>query len=138
MFVKLLNENATLPKYADDGAIGMDLYASEDVTIWPFMQKMVSTGIAVELPKGVYFRVAPRSGLAVKNSIHVMAGVVDPSYRGEIKIILRNFGFLQFKVKKGDRIAQGILEQAKISQPKVVSELSASNRGENGIGSTGA
>ena len=137
MKVKLLNKDGKLPTYADDGAIGMDLYAAEDATIWPFMQKMVSTGIAVELPDKVYFRVAPRSGLAYKNSIHVMAGVVDPSYRGEIKIILRNFGFWPFKIKKGDRIAQGILENAIISYPFWVETLSDSKRGKAGFGSTG-
>jgi len=137
MKVKLLTSNAKVPTYADDGSVGMDLYSTEDVTIWPFMQKMVSTGIAVELPKGVYFRVAPRSGLAVKNSIHTMAGVVDPSYRGEVKVILRNFSFKRLKIKAGDRIAQGILEQVKTPKIQVVDELSGTSRGEGGFGSTG-
>lgn len=135
--IKFLNDNAILPKYADNGAIGMDFYSSESGIVWPFTQKMISTGIACEIPNGTYLRVAPRSGLALKKSLHVMAGVVDPSYRGEIKVIIRNFGWWPYTFNKGDRIAQGILENAIIDEIQQVNELSDTSRKENGFGSTG-
>lgn len=137
MKVKLNDVNAKLPKYSDDGASGMDFYSAQSGIIWPFTQKMISTGVYCELPEGVYLRMAPRSGLAVKNSIHVMAGVIDPNYRGEIKIILRNLGFKPYKFSVGDRIAQGILERYLIDTIEEVETLSDTDRNENGFGSTG-
>lgn len=100
---------------------------------------MVGTGLKMAIPTGYYGRVAPRSGLAVKNFIDVGAGVIDEDYRGELKVLLFNFGDQEFTVNKGDRIAQMVLE--KYSQARLVTvaegELDSTERGVGGFGSTG-
>lgn len=98
---------------------------------------LVKTDIQIEVPTGCYGRVAPRSGLALKNSIDVGAGVIDEDYRGNVGVILFNFSDLDFDVKKGDRIAQLICER--IAYPKLVEvdTLTETVRGEGGFGSTG-
>lgn len=147
--IKLLSPNATLPKYskADDAA--MDLYASLDVTI-PYdidinsnpvqlNSTLVSTHVSMAIPVGYYGRVAPRSGLSCKG-IGVGAGVVDAGYRGHIKVLLINNGAEDFKVSKGDRIAQLIITKiADNPQLQLITdgELPESDRGDDGFGSTG-
>ncbi|RCN31640.1 deoxyuridine 5'-triphosphate nucleotidohydrolase, domain protein [Ancylostoma caninum] len=97
----------------------------------------VSTGLQVELPYGYYGRVAPRSGLAAKNFIDVGAGVVDSDYRGELKVLLFNFGSTDFEVKKGDRIAQLICERIAHCTFMQCESLTDTTRGAGGFGSTG-
>ena len=91
--VKKLRYNARLPTRGSDGSVGYDLYSSEDATV-PCQagRALVSTGIALSIPDGLYGRVAPRSGLAVKHCINVGAGVIDPDYTGEVKVVLFNHG----------------------------------------------
>lgn len=98
---------------------------------------LVSTGIAVKISEGYYGRVASRSGLAVKSHLEVGAGVIDSDYRGEVKVLLRNLGSQPFEVKKGDRIAQLILEKIITPDPLEVKDLDDTARGEGGFGSTG-
>jgi dUTP pyrophosphatase len=98
---------------------------------------MVSTGIAIGIPNGTYGRVAPRSGLAAKHGIDVGAGVIDPDYTGEVKVILFNNSDNDFEIKKGDRIAQLILEKVLTPEIKELGELAKTLRGEGGFGSTG-
>ena len=88
-FVKL-NNLAIVPSRQKTGDAGYDLYATESVRIKPMSRALVSTGLSIEVPQGYYARIAPRSGLAVKNGIDVLAGVVDSSYRGEVKVVLMN------------------------------------------------
>jgi deoxyuridine 5'-triphosphate nucleotidohydrolase len=88
-FVKL-NNLAVTPTRQKTGDAGYDLYATESVRIKPMSRALVSTGLSIEVPQGYYARIAPRSGLAVKNGIDVLAGVVDSSYRGEVKVVLMN------------------------------------------------
>jgi dUTP pyrophosphatase len=141
--VKRLTPTAKLPTRGSAQAIGLDLYA--DVTeargaieIRPGYRALVSTGIVIALPPGYYGRVAPRSGLALKQGIDVMAGVIDEDYRGEIHALLLNTNQWEtFWVKPGDRIAQLILERADIMPVVDVDELDATVRGANGYGSTG-
>ena len=138
--VKLLNEDAQLPKYGSSYAAGMDLYSSIDVSIPSHSTKIVNTGISIqwkgENDSEYYFRIAPRSGLSVKG-IFVNAGVVDFDYRGEIKVVLFNSTNEDFQIVKGDRIAQGILER--INRPNIIKidELNETERGISGFGSTG-
>lgn len=132
--------NAQIPRRAESGAAGFDLCSVETVTIEPNAQAMIDTGIVIECPQDCYARIAPRSGLAAKFSIDVLAGVVDSSYRNTIRVILYNHGKLQFKVNAGDRIAQMIFE--KIYTPDLIEvgtaqELADSSRGLGGFGSTG-
>jgi dUTP pyrophosphatase len=98
---------------------------------------IVGTGITVVLPPGVYGRVAPRSGLAAKHCINVGAGVIDPDYTGEIKVILFNHGLKDFEIKKGDRIAQLILERCETPPIEEISIVEDTERGSDGFGSTG-
>jgi dUTP pyrophosphatase len=135
--VKFLNIDARTPRKADEGCAGYDIHCVDDVFIEKNARQLVSTGISVELPRYYYLRVAPRSGLSVKG-IDVGAGVIDSSYRGEIKVLLINNSGNTFFIQKGDRIAQLIMERC--SNTTIVisdEELSASERGESGFGSSG-
>ena len=99
---------------------------------------LVGTGIALSIPDGLYGRVAPRSGLAVKHCINVGAGVIDPDYTGEVKVVLFNHGTEDFEIKKGDRIAQLILEKCETPMIKEIGLLEETLRGDGGFGSTGS
>ncbi len=136
--IKLLSENAKVPFRANETDAGADLRSSEIATIAPLERKAVGTGISVEIPEGYYGRIAPRSGLAYKNGIDVLAGVLDSSYRGEIKVILFNTDKENnFEINKGDRIAQLIIEDHFNFDFEVVEDLSETKRGLGGFGSTG-
>ncbi len=135
--VKKLSENAKIPTRGSDGAVGYDLTSTDGYVILPGKRAVVSTGISVQLPPGVYGRVAPRSGLAVKNGIQVGAGVVDPDYTGEIKVVLFNHDDNPFVVKPGYRVAQLVLEKCETPEVEEVMELDQTERGEGGFGSTG-
>jgi dUTP pyrophosphatase len=137
LMVKLANADAKLPTRGSDMAAGYDMYASEDTFISVGGWKAVSTGVHMAIPTGVYGRVAPRSGLAVKNGIMVGAGVVDADYRGEVKVVLHNHGDAKFMIRKGDRIAQIVLEKHAMVSVVEKDELPASKRGDGGFGSTG-
>lgn len=136
--VRLLDGDGRLPVRSNPTDAGADLFSAESLMIHPGERATVSTSIAVEIPEGFYGRVAPRSGLASKHGVDVLAGVVDSSYRGELKVVLLNTDrHNTFHVEKGDRIAQLILE-AHFNLPIVETEsLSESGRGSGGFGSTG-
>ena len=136
--VKRLVQDATLPTRGSSGAVGYDLYSIDEVVVPPSQRALDGTGVAVILPMNVYGRVAPRSGLAVKHGIQVGAGVVDPDYRGEIKVVLFNQGDKHFEIKKGDRIAQLVLERCETPDVREVESLDETDRGSGGFGSTGA
>ncbi|CAB03175.1 dUTP diphosphatase [Caenorhabditis elegans] len=131
------NDNAQMPTYGSAEAAGADLYSAEDVTVPARGKLCVSTGIQMALPIGYYGRVAPRSGLAAKHFIDVGAGVIDSDYRGEVKVLLFNFGENDFEVKKGDRIAQLVCEQIALCTYSKVESLEVTERGAGGFGSTG-
>lgn len=133
------SDNATIPTKGSALAAGYDLYASEDTVIPAQDNGLVSTDISVVVPIGTYGRVAPRSGLAVKHGISTGAGVIDADYRGEVKVVLFNHAKKDFEVKKGDRIAQLILEKITLAEVEEITqeELTATDRGEGGFGSTG-
>lgn len=142
---KRMTPTAIAPKKGSALAAGFDFSADiglgQDVMIYPGRRALISTGIQMSMEPGTYMRIAPRSGLAFKNGIDVMAGVIDADYRGEIKILLINHGDTAFKVSHGDRIAQGIITKL-ASLPTVrhlgVDELlPETERGSNGFGSTG-
>ncbi|XP_038606668.1 deoxyuridine 5'-triphosphate nucleotidohydrolase, mitochondrial [Tachyglossus aculeatus] len=135
-FVRL-SEHATAPTRGSARAAGYDLYSAYDYSI-PAMEKaLVKTDIQISLPHGCYGRVAPRSGLAAKHFIDVGAGVIDEDYRGNVGVILFNFGKEKFEVKKGDRIAQLICERVFYPELEEVQGLDDTERGSGGFGSTG-
>lgn len=134
-----LHPDAVLPTRGSEGAIGLDLYAAENAMIDGNTVTKVRTGVAVEIPKGYYGRIAPRSGLAAKHGIVVLAGVIDDDYRGEIIVLLSAHSSAWFhSVKKGDRIAQLILERADKFTPVWADDLSNTERQNRGFGSSGA
>lgn len=135
--IKLLNNNAKIPERAHQTDAGADLFSTEDVWIFANERKVVSTGVSLEIPEGYYGRVAPRSGLAVKKGIDVLAGVIDSSYRGEIKVVLLNTDKEDFEIKKGDKIAQLIIEKHYNFDFEVVKNLESTDRGDKGFGSSG-
>ncbi|XP_048188947.1 deoxyuridine 5'-triphosphate nucleotidohydrolase, mitochondrial [Perognathus longimembris pacificus] len=135
-FVRL-SEHATAPTRGSARAAGYDLYSAYDYTIPPMEKALVKTDIQIALPSGCYGRVAPRSGLAAKHFIDVGAGVIDEDYRGNVGVILFNFGKEKFEVKKGDRIAQLICERIFYPEIEEVQVLDDTERGSGGFGSTG-
>jgi dUTP pyrophosphatase len=134
---KRLHPDALLPTRGSSRAAGLDLYAIENVTLAPGARAAVRTGLAVAVPAGFYGRVAPRSGLAVRHGIDVLAGVIDPDYRGEILCALVNHGREPFEVEKGARVAQLIVERIATPEPAWADELDETERGASGFGSTG-
>lgn len=134
--VKLLSDQASLPVMASSQAVGWDLAAADKVELAPGERKLVSLGLALELPAGCYGRIASRSSLALRG-IDVAGGVIDPDFRGEVKIILVKNGSEHLVVNSGDRVGQLVLE--KYAKVEVVSTgaLSSTQRGEGGFGSSG-
>lgn len=131
------HEDAQIPKRGSNLSAGSDLYSVLDYIIEPKTRCLISTGLKMQFPHNVYGRIAPRSGLALKNGIDVMAGVIDPDYTGEIKVLLYNSSDVKFEVQKGDRIAQIIFEQFKYPNYNEVSEITETDRSCGGFGSTG-
>jgi len=135
--VKLLSENAIMPKRGSSLSAGFDLSSSENTIIKAGERGLVKTDLSIACPPGTYARIAPRSGLAVKKFIDVGAGVVDADYRGPVGVVVFNFGVEDFTVEPGDRIAQLILEKVSMVDAMQVEELTDTVRGEGGFGSTG-
>lgn len=138
IFIKKLSDFAKIPSRGSNFAAGYDLYAAEDTVISRFNRKLVKTDISISIPNGYYGRIAPRSGLAFKNGIDVMAGVIDSDYRGNIGVILFNTdNNNDFFVKQGDRIAQIIIEKCETAIWEETNDLSNTDRNDGGFGSTG-
>jgi len=149
-----LSGSARIPFKAHPTDAGYDLFASAYAEIAPMQRVIVPTALCVAIPEGYYGRIAPRSGLAIERGIDVLAGVVDPSYRGPVGVVLINLNYKKpnsevgsyenimgdsntFKINEGDRIAQLIIEKYHSVEFEEVSELEESDRGESGFGSTG-
>lgn len=138
--IHLADINACVPIRSELGAAGYDLTSVEQKVVSAKSQCVVDTGVVLEFPSDCYARIAPRSGLAAKNSIDVMAGVIDSTYRGNIKVILFNHGANDFVINVGDRIAQLIFERIytpELQKVDSLSQLSNTVRGDGGFGSTG-
>ena len=136
--IKKLSDQAKIPTQGSKYAAGYDLYAAEEVLVNTMGRKLVKTNISISIPEGYYGRIAPRSGLAYKNGIDVLAGVIDSDYRGDIGVILFNSDHnVDFQVNVGDRIAQIIIEKCHSVNWDTVENLEASVRSEKGFGSSG-
>ena len=142
MKIKVINRSAfDLPQYETANAVGLDVRANttEAIRLAPLERAMVPTGLYVEIPEGYEIQVRPRSGLAAKYGISVAnaPGTIDPDYRGEIKVILVNLSNEVFELKPGERIAQLVVAQFTRSEWESVEQLSDTERGAGGFGSTG-
>uniref|UniRef100_A0A0A8ZTR6 Deoxyuridine 5'-triphosphate nucleotidohydrolase n=1 Tax=Arundo donax TaxID=35708 RepID=A0A0A8ZTR6_ARUDO len=135
--VKKLSTNAVLPTRGSALAAGYDLSSAVDTVVPARGKALVPTDLSVAVPEGTYARIAPRSGLALKHSIDVGAGVVDADYRGPVGVILFNHSDADFDVRPGDRIAQLIVERIATPEVAEVEDLDATVGGEGGFGSTG-
>jgi dUTP pyrophosphatase len=137
--IKKLHPDAMLPSYAhgphEDAA--MDLRALERTVLTPGAAQAVATGIAIELPRGHEAQVRPRSGLALKHSITVNFGTIDPGYRGEIRVVMFNLGLNDYIIEQGDRIAQLIVAPYDPVEWDEGNDLTDSARGAGGFGSSG-
>ena len=134
-----IHPDAVLPAYAHPSDAGMDVRSVEDLTIAPGKRALVHTGLVMLLPPMYEAQVRPRSGLALKSGVTVLntPGTIDSGYRGEVGVILANFGDADFHVRKGDKIAQIVI--APVTQPEIVetTEVDETDRGSGGFGSTG-
>ncbi|PFW41330.1 deoxyuridine 5'-triphosphate nucleotidohydrolase [Bacillus thuringiensis] len=152
-----------LPRYAKPGDSGFDLVAAEDTIIWPGETKVVPTGLCFEIPPGYEMQIRPRSGMSRKTKLRVVLGTIDSGYRGEVGVIVDNANVLckdtlhgtlitvdggfsntpglnyhgTYIIRKGDRIAQGVIAPVVTAHFVEVDELSESDRGTGGFGSTG-
>jgi dUTP pyrophosphatase len=135
--IKKLVSEAIIPARGSDGAAGYDISSVVDIVVPALGRTAVATGLAIRVPEGTYGRVAPRSGLAYKHGLDVLAGVIDEDYRGEVKVILYNTSERDYIIKKGDRIAQLILEKIVTPNVAIVLDLEDTGRGVGGFGSTG-
>lgn len=136
--VKRIHPAAKLPARGTNWSVGADLCCLEPFTLGPRERKSVPTGLILEIPPGWYGRVAPRSGLAARHGVDTLAGVVDPDFRGELMALIVNTGDSPVSFAAGDRIAQLIIERAAVCNYILVEELSETERGDGGFGSTGS
>jgi dUTP pyrophosphatase len=132
-----VGESGSLPEYSTTGAAGADLRASEAVTIAPGARTAVPTALRLQIPAGHVGLVWPRSGLAVRHGIDTLAGVVDSDYRGEVRVVLVNHGDEPFRIEKGDRIAQLLVQRVERATFAAVPTIDETDRGEGGFGSSG-
>ncbi len=135
--VKKLHPEAKIPVRKREGDAGLDLYSVEDTVLQPGEWKAIPTGVAVEIPEGYVGIIKDRSGLALKYALHCLAGVIDENYRGEVKVVIINLGKETVKLEKGSRIAQLLLVPYLKAEPIEVGDLSDTERGEEGFGSSG-
>lgn len=135
--IKKLHSNAKLPERAYPGDAGLDLFSIEDLVIKKGERATISTGIAIELPENCTGLIWDRSGLAFKHGVTGLGGVVDHSYRGEVKVCLINLGPEDYEVKAGEKVAQIIVQHFVELNPVFVEELSDGHRADRGFGSSG-
>lgn len=132
-------QDLPLPSYATDGAAGLDVRAAEELTLQPGQRHAVATGFAIEIPHGFEVQVRPRSGLALKHGITCLntPGTIDSDYRGEVKVILVNLGQEPFEIRRGERVAQLVPAPVLRADFVEAEQLSGTERGVGGFGSTG-
>ncbi|MBU3912896.1 MAG: dUTP diphosphatase [Nanoarchaeota archaeon] len=135
--VKRFFHDVSLPEYALESDVGFDIRANETVNLAPFEQKTVRTGLAIEIPEGCVGLIRDRAGITTKMNVHTAAGTFDPAYRGEISIVLINFGEESVQIEKGMRVAQMIVIPVKKVKITEVKSLPVSSRYDRGFGSTG-
>ena len=136
LLIQRLSENATIPIRSSEGSAGLDVFSSENVIIKANFQEIVNTDFAIKCPHGTYARLADRSSLALKK-IRLSGGVIDSDYTGPVKVVLQNYGDVDYQIAKGDRICQMIITPVSFPHIKEVDKLPHTERGVKGFGSTG-
>lgn len=134
---KKITKDASPPEYMIETDVGLDLRAEESVNLMPMEQKTVRTGIAIKIPENHVGIIRDRAGIVTKMNVHTAAGTFDPGYRGEVSIVLINFGEEDVTIEKGMRIAQMIIVPVTKVKVKETKTLTNTQRGEKGFGSTG-
>lgn len=134
---KRLDPRAILPSRGSGSAAGLDIYGIEELTIPPGERRLARTGLALAIPEGYYGRLAPRSGLATKKGLDTLAGVIDADYRGELGCLLYNAGSETIHLPAGSKICQLIIEKIITPTPVWADEITDTDRGSGGFGSTG-
>ena len=138
--IKRLDPTVELPSYAYEGDAGLDLRASEDVTLQPFERRLIPTGLAVAIPEGYAGFVQPRSGMALKKGLSMAntPGLIDAHYRGELKVVAINLDPEEpIHIDRGERIAQLVIQKVPVVELDEVDELDETDRGAGGFGSSG-
>lgn len=137
IFIERIHKDARLPTKAYHGDAGFDIYSCEEFVIPPISKGIIATGLKFAIPEGYAGFIWGKSGLAAQHSLATMAGVLDPNYRGELKILIANFGRMPYKVEKGQKIAQLLIK--KVESPEIVETKiqDKTDRGEGGFGSSG-
>ena len=135
--VRKLIPEAVMPKYANQNDAGMDFYAAETVILPPQERKLIPTGIAMAIPPGYAGIIWDKSGIAAKQGIKTMGGVIDSGYRGEIKILVCNLSDTSYTFEKGTKVAQMLIQSVEQRKIVEVDSLEETERGEGGFGSTG-
>jgi dUTP pyrophosphatase len=135
--VKKVDEGAKLPEYAHEHDAGMDFFALEEVRVGPGEIARIRSGVAIEIPEGFVGLCWDKSGLAMKNGIKVLAGVIDAGFRGELVMGVINLGKEEYVFEKGHKVLQMLIQPVEILDIIEVEELSDTSRGEDGFGSTG-
>jgi deoxyuridine 5'-triphosphate nucleotidohydrolase len=134
---KRLDSKAVLPARGSSFSAGLDIFSIEDLSIQPGARALVRTGLAVAIPEGHYGRIAPRSGLATQKGLDTLAGVIDADYRGEIGCLLYNTGDETISLPAGSKVCQLIIEKIITPEAAWADEISDTERGSGGFGSTG-
>ncbi|MCR4369357.1 MAG: dUTP diphosphatase [archaeon] len=139
VLVKRIDPNAKIPKIEHEGDAGFDLYSNETIVLRPMERRLVPTGISMAFPKGFEAQIRPKSGLAINHGITLLntPGTIDAGYRGEVKVIVANFGGEEYTIEKGKKIAQVVFNKIEQPELEVVGELDETSRGKGGFGSTG-
>ena len=135
--VQIVTETENIPEYATEGSSGVDLKSVEDKIVKAGETTLIKTGLKISIPKGLEAQIRPRSGLALKKNVGAIFGTIDSDYRGPVGVIFHNFGNKEYKVSKGDKIAQMVFSKVEKINFLKVEELNMTDRGEGGFGSTG-
>ena len=135
--IQKTNPEIKIPSYAHSGDAGMDLYSAEDVVIKQGERKIIPTGIKMEIPASYVGLIWDKSGLASKNGLKIMAGVIDSTYRGEIKAVIINLSDREYRIEKNTKIAQMLIQKVESMEIEVVENLEDTLRGDGGFGSSG-
>ncbi len=135
--IKKIDKDAILPMYADKMDAGMDFFSNVEAVLNPGERKLIPTGVSMEIPEGYVGLIWDKSGIATKYGIKTMAGVIDSGYRGEILILLHNLSSEEFRIQKGSKIAQMLIQPVKQEEIIEAEELDETERGSKGFGSTG-